>query len=156
MSVRLTETERRVAELYSRGMKPRQIAEALGISVNTVYKALSKARKAAEVVEIQPLPELAQYYYVFNTKVHTYPVSQYSASAIVVSKAVVVYDVADAILKKLDEILSILKNSGQSRHVEKRAPSIEVPNNGHDGDGHLPEAFRKNMWISLLRSKRAI
>jgi transposase len=51
MSMRLTETERRVAEMYARGLRPREIAEKLGISINTVYKALSKARKLAAIAD---------------------------------------------------------------------------------------------------------
>jgi len=49
--VKLTQTEQRVVELYRRGVRPREIAEVLGISINTVYKALSKARKALGDVE---------------------------------------------------------------------------------------------------------
>lgn len=42
---RLTKTELAVGELYYRqGLRPREIAQRLGISINTVYKALSKYR----------------------------------------------------------------------------------------------------------------
>jgi len=46
--VKLTATEQRVVELYNNGLRPRDIANRLGISINTVYKALSKYRRFSE------------------------------------------------------------------------------------------------------------
>jgi len=42
---RLTETEKAIVRLHQQGLKPKEIAEKLGCSVKTVYKALSKYRK---------------------------------------------------------------------------------------------------------------
>lgn len=45
MSSKLTKTEELAAKLYfNEGLKPKEIAQKLGISVNTVYKAISKYR----------------------------------------------------------------------------------------------------------------
>jgi len=47
-SIRLTETERRIIEIYlseEKPLKAKEIAERLGVSVRTVYKALYKFRK---------------------------------------------------------------------------------------------------------------
>ncbi|MCU7787264.1 helix-turn-helix domain-containing protein [Pyrobaculum sp. 3827-6] len=157
MSVRLTETERRVAELYSRGMRPREIAESLGISINTVYKALSRARKAMELTEaqVEAEPRYAPQYYTFNTLVYVYPSAQPQLQiSLSASRAVVVHDSYDAVLRKLDEIISLLKGA----RVERRAAAEPAPPNrseadGHGGNGHLPDALKRNVWISLLRSR---
>jgi len=156
MSVRLTETERRVAEMYSRGLKPREIAERLGISINTVYKALSKARRSMETVD---MPSAETSYYAFNTSVYTYPTGPVVLPvSVVADKAVVVQDLYSVVLRKLDEILSLLKEVRRNGDVRERAPKAaqqsgvdSLPEEDHDG--HMPEALRKNVWISLLRSK---
>ncbi|MFN7106018.1 MAG: helix-turn-helix transcriptional regulator, partial [Pyrobaculum sp.] len=75
MSVRLTKTEKKIAELYATGMRPREIAEHLGLSINTVYKALSKARRAAEASTEAPVPTNTPH----TTYIYTYLVS-YSSS----------------------------------------------------------------------------
>jgi hypothetical protein len=155
MSVKLTETERRVAELYSRGMRPREIAESLGISINTVYKALSKARKAMQLAEARV--EAAPQYYTFNTLVYTYPSVQPQLQiSVLASGAIVVYDFYDAVLRKLDEIISLLRGVRVERRVAAEpAPPDRSEANGHRGNGHLPDILKRNVWISLLRSKTA-
>lgn len=42
---RLSDTEKAIVKLYLNGLKPKEIAERLGCSVKTVYKATSKYRK---------------------------------------------------------------------------------------------------------------
>ncbi len=45
MSIKLSKTEIEVGKLYfEQGKKPKEIAETLGLSINTVYKAISKYR----------------------------------------------------------------------------------------------------------------
>lgn len=157
MPVRLTETERRVAEMYSRGLRPREIAEKLGISINTVYKALSKARRYMEVVEAPSAG--TSHYYAFNASVYTYPTGPVASPvSVVVDKAVVVQDLYGAVLRKLDEILSLLKEEKRNRDAKERAPGAAQQIDAgappkEDHDGHMPEALKKNVWISLLRSK---
>jgi hypothetical protein len=157
MPVRLTETERRVAEMYSRGLRPREIAEKLGISINTVYKALSKARRYMEVVEAPSAG--TSHYYAFNASVYTYPTGPVaSPMSVVVDKAVVVQDLYGAVLRKLDEILSLLKEERRNGDAKEGAPGAAQQIDAgappkEDHDGHMPEALKKNVWISLLRSK---
>jgi hypothetical protein len=163
MSMRLTETERRVAELYARGLRPREIAERLGISINTVYKALSKARKLAAIAD-KPSPE-TPHHYVFVTSVYTYSTSPVSSSVSVVADGatVVVQDLYGAILRKLDEVLSLLKEKRQSKSPLDAVPVTAQRDDAssrsgsplleEDRNGHMPEALKRNIWISLLRSK---
>jgi hypothetical protein len=135
MSMRLTETERRVAEMYARGLRPREIAERLGISINTVYKALSKARKLAAIADKPSLE--TPHHYVFVTSVYTYSTSPVSSSVSIVADraAVVVQDLYGVVLRKLDEVLSLLKRQNKGspdvvpgdrsarRHTLSRRPS---------------------------------
>ncbi len=163
MSMRLTETERKVAEMYARGLRPREIAERLGISINTVYKALSKARKAAAIADKPSLE--TPHHYVFVTSVYTYSTSPVSSSVSIVSDraAVVVQDLYGVVLRKLDEVLSLLKEKRQSKSSPDVVPATArrddaSPHGGpplreEDRNGHMPETLRKNVWISLLRSK---
>jgi len=47
VSIKLSKTEIEVGKLYfEQGKKPKEIAEILGLSINTVYKAISKYRSA--------------------------------------------------------------------------------------------------------------
>ncbi len=157
MSVRLTDTERRVAEMYSRGLKPREIAERLGISINTVYKALSKARRYMQIVDAPSAG--SSHYYAFNASVYTYPTGPVASPVFVVAdKAVAVQDLYGVILRKLDEILSLLKEERRNGDAGEGVPKAARQNGAgslpeEDHDGHMPEMLRKNVWISLLRSK---
>ncbi len=52
MSVKLSKTELEVGKLYfEQGKKPKEIAELLGLSINTVYKAISKYRSYIRELE---------------------------------------------------------------------------------------------------------
>ncbi|MEM4838799.1 MAG: helix-turn-helix transcriptional regulator, partial [Pyrobaculum sp.] len=58
----------------------------------------------------------------------------------------------DALIKKLDEILDLLKKE-QKINKPIREQSDEVKNDGVKNNGHMPESLKRNVWISLLRSK---
>jgi transcriptional regulator with XRE-family HTH domain len=166
MSMKLTETERKVAELYARGLRPREIAERLGISINTVYKALSKARKLAAIADKPSLE--TPHRYVFVTSVYTYSTSSVSSSVSIVADraAVVVQDLYGVVLRKLDEVLSLLKRQNKVSPDVAPATARRDDTHSHSGhnvsytplveegrNGHMPEALKRNIWISLLRSK---
>ena len=166
MSMRLTETERKVAELYARGLRPREIAERLGISINTVYKALSKARKLAAIADKPSLE--TPHHYVFVTSIYTYSTSSVSSSVSIVADraAVVVQDLYGVVLRKLDEVLSLLKRQNKGSPDVVPATARRDDTHHHSGhnvsytplaeegrNGHMPEALKRNIWISLLRSK---
>jgi hypothetical protein len=147
MSMRLTETERKVAELYARGLRPREIAERLGISINTVYKALSKARKLAAIAD-KPSPE-TPHHYVFVTSVYTYSTSSVSSSVSIVADgaAVVVQDLYGVVLRKLDEVLSLLKRQN------KGSPDV-APATARRDDTHSHRATTAATSSSRGRSQR--
>lgn len=144
MPVRLTETERRVAELYGRGMRPREIAEALGISINTVYKALSKARRAAEEEAAPPArPEQGTSTYSYTLSVMVVPAALGQPPAHVG---------LEEQLRRLEELLARLESL--LRHAQvPQAPTPPPAEARPPGNGHMPEHLRKNVWVSLIRSR---
>ncbi|MEM1598252.1 MAG: sigma factor-like helix-turn-helix DNA-binding protein [Pyrobaculum sp.] len=170
MSVKLTDTERRVAELYSKGLRPREIAERLGISINTVYKALSKARKVGNIVEEKRVvKEELSNHYTFTMPLYGY-VPQTQQHVEVSSKIVVVYE-HDVLMKKLDEIISIL-NALRTEKAQRilletpqrilpdvrkeegaRPKSVKGVETSVDGNGHLPDALKRNVWVGIIRSR---
>jgi hypothetical protein len=99
------------------------------------------------------------HYYAFNVSVYTYPTGPVaSPMSVVVDKAVVVQDLYGAVLRKLDEILSLLKEERRNGDAKEGAPGAAQQIDAgappkEDHDGHMPEALKKNVWISLLRSK---
>jgi len=154
MYVKLTDTERRVAELYSKGLRPREIAEALGISINTVYKALSKARRAYSVTE-EARASAFPLSVSLSVNVYLYPPTSFQPVAVSSSGVVAIYDAYDAIMKKLEKILSLLEGRQEAPRrwpvrEELRAQREEVR---LGGDGHMPEPLRRNVWISIIRNK---
>ncbi|MFN3805249.1 MAG: helix-turn-helix transcriptional regulator [Pyrobaculum sp.] len=160
MSVRLTRTEKKIAELYTTGMRPREIAEHLGVSINTVYKALSKARRAAEVSTEAPAPiGTSHTTYIYTTYLVLHPpggldINIYSAVRPDVNTAS--QDIYKTVLQRLDEILDVLRSLKKSveiaRHVENNG-RLHTDATDKNGDGHLSEFLKRNAWISILRSK---
>jgi len=157
MYVKLTDTEKKVVELYSKGLRPREIAQALGISINTVYKALSKARRAYSVTE--EARALAFPLSVsFSVNVYLYPPTSFQPVAASSSSAVAIYNAYDAIMtimKKLEKILSYLEQWQETSRKwpvrDESRPQREEVRLG--GDGHMPELLRRNVWISIIRNK---
>jgi len=165
MYVKLTATEKKVVELYSKGLRPREIAQALGISINTVYKALSKARKAyslTEEVHASAFPPSIS----LSVNVYLYPSTSFQPAAVSSSSAVAIYNAYDAIMRKLEKILSYLE---QWQETLRRWPMRDEPRPQREamreefraqreevrlgGDGHMPELLRRNVWISIIRNK---
>jgi len=154
MYVKLTDTEKKVAELYSKGLRPREIAEALGISINTVYKALSKARRAYSVTE-EAHTSAFPLSVSFSVNIYLYPPASFQPVAVSSSSAVAIYNAYDAIMKKLEKILSYLE---QWQEASRRWPMREESRAQREevrlgGDGHMPEPLRRNVWISIIRNK---
>ncbi len=162
--MKLTKTEREVAQLYQGGMKPREIAQKLGISINTVYKALSKARRAMEETQsttgnfLQTNNGGLFNFHTFNTTVQ-------SAYVVNFQNAPGVGGDCRAILQKLEETLSYLKTLDarlktlESREV--RQPLRHSETDGSNGSWRhrldevegSPDLLKKNVWISILRNK---
>ncbi len=127
---RLTRTELAVGELYSRGMKPREIARALGISINTVYKAISKYRKYLDGSGDMGDARLVTYSFEFS---FSFPL-QAGADVGALEERV----------RRLEERVRELENALRSGPPAAREPD-EVG---------LPRYVRDNVWVNILRSRR--
>lgn len=137
--MRLTETEKKVAELHGRGLRPREIAETLGISINTVYKALSKARRAMGEDAGGRL-EVASGAYSYTLSVTVIPAAQGQPAA----------SSLEGQLRRLEELMARLEA------LLTRLPPSYAPSAGEAGprdNGHMPEHLKKNIWVSLIRNK---
>ncbi len=152
--MKLTATEQRVVELYSNGLKPREIANKLGISINTVYKALSKHRRlvesspqaAEDPTPDEPSPELQHSYY---------------AVVLPISAASVLYSFAppqmpqasdiSPLLKRLEDVLSRLERLLDGKQIVER-PASAAGSGGGEEDA-VPDFLRRNAWVKLLRGR---
>lgn len=143
--MKLTATEQRVVELYASGLRPREIANKLGISVNTVYKALSKHRKLTEPsapVEDQTPQQIHNYYAV---------VLPTPSMSVLYSFAPPQIPQADLLplLKRLEDALSKLERLLEGKQVVERPTAVAetVPS------GEVPEFLKRNAWVKLLRGR---
>lgn len=148
MAVKLTATEQRVVELYASGLRPREIANKLGISVNTVYKALSKHRRLAEA---EPQAES-------SANDQTIRQVHYYAVVLPISSTPVLYNFAAPqapqvdllpLIKRLEDALSRLEKLLEGKLVVER-PAVVAE--GAPG-GELPDFLKKNAWVKLLRGR---
>ncbi len=125
---RLTRTELAVGELYMRGMKPREIAQRLGISINTVYKAISKYRKYVDGASGGEDTRLVTYTFEFS---FSFPL-QAGVGAL------------EERVRRLEERVRELEAALRSSPPAAREPD-EV---------ELPRYVRENVWLNILRSRR--
>lgn len=159
-AVKLTQTEQRVVELYSAGLKPREIANRLGISVNTVYKALSKHRRISEASAEAPQSRPSAGYYAVVTPLYSSSVVYTAVYAPQPSAAE--YDELKALVKRLGDLLDKLEKlvgGGSSLGAPRRTPvsvGASASAGPEDGDGSgLPDFIRRNIWVKVLRGANA-
>lgn len=146
--VKLTATEQRVVELYNNGLRPRDIANRLGISINTVYKALSKYRRFSESQDGGDdeggFPQQSYSYYAV---VMPMPSSSlvYSFAA---SPPTPRTDGLEPLVKRLEYVLERLEKLLDGRQTaEGKAVEAPVPAEG------APDFIRRNAWVKLLRGR---
>ncbi|CCC82266.1 helix-turn-helix domain-containing protein [Thermoproteus tenax] len=156
--MKLTATEQRIVQLYSEGLKPREIANRLGISINTVYKALSKHRRISELAqgisEEAQIPQGDAYYAVVT------PI--YSVSALysyIPAPSLQYIDEIKSLIKRLEDILEKLEKLDVNAATQLYSKSPELHRNATDkvtdnamaADG--PDFLRQNVWVRLLRGR---
>ena len=146
--MKLTATEQRVVELYNNGLRPRDIANRLGISINTVYKALSKYRRFSESQDGGDdeggFPQQSYSYYAV---VMPMPSSSlvYSFAA---SPPTPRTDGLEPLVKRLEYVLERLEKLLDGRQIaEGKAVEAPVPAEG------APDFIRRNAWVKLLRGR---
>ncbi|ABW02458.1 helix-turn-helix domain-containing protein [Caldivirga maquilingensis] len=169
---KLTKTELAVGDLYYRqGLKPREIAQRLGISINTVYKALSKyraySRDNVSVVEKpqestepsnnnmqQPLG-VASINLSFTVSINQPPSASYlelnnvgeTLNSLMREIKLIKDDYAQLINAIMD-----LKKLITSINTLSCSNGYDKPNDGQR-DLNLPSFVKDNVWVDIIRSK---
>ncbi|MFP3302636.1 MAG: helix-turn-helix domain-containing protein [Caldivirga sp.] len=173
--VKLTKTELAVGDLYYRqGLRPREIAQRLGISINTVYKALSKYRsQLRDNLNINgqaesPLGGKEDYVQPQGGQAGTLVSLSFTVSTTQpIQPSVVNLSEVNELLGSLSRDIKLLKDD-YSRIIDalmelkKLVSSMAVVNCGGyvdsrvSGDGrdlNLPSFVRDNVWVDIIRSK---
>ncbi|KUO84783.1 MAG: helix-turn-helix domain-containing protein [Caldivirga sp.] len=174
--VKLTKTELAVGDLYYRqGLRPREIAQRLGISINTVYKALSKYRSQLRgdlnISEQAESPTGGKEDYVQpqggQAGITLVNLSFTVNATQPIQPSVVNLGEVNELLASLSRDIKLLKDD-YSRIIDalmelkKLVSSMAVVNCGGyvdsrvSGDGrdlNLPSFVRDNVWVDIIRSK---
>ena len=160
--MKLTQTEMRIVEMYRRGARPREIAEILGVSINTVYKALSKARRVLGDVEprgngapeARPVPihatpvGVSQVVLAVNAEVNVSAGTHQSTRQL-----------ADPCQQVAAELLSAIRRlEGELAELKKMVASLsrpaQAPVQERQQPGRVPEFLMSNLWVDVLRSRK--
>mgnify|MGYP001626345354 CR=1 FL=1 len=170
MQYKLSRTEMMVGEMYFRqGMKPRDIADKLGISVNTVYKAISKYKAVYgdKWVEEQEEPASPASSTVNEQISESKPpltitftvTTQYSPSPQVIQEKCDDQLQVELLLKMAASINELfLKINELSRKIEQimqQPIKKEQEPISSTVSGDAPEFIRDNVWIDVIRSKHS-
>lgn len=166
MSSKLTKTEELAARLYFNDkLKPKEIAQKLGISVNTVYKAISKYRALLKNVEQDGTVEDNGNNTEFNNNEILSP-SSYSINLSVIMGQPIQPLINEATptndinvitelreLRKLIEELLVRISRLETLNCKSNS-YISTNNTGETkiSEEPLPEFLRDNPWIDVLRS----
>ncbi|MEZ0247927.1 MAG: sigma factor-like helix-turn-helix DNA-binding protein [Thermoproteus sp.] len=141
--MRLTATEQRVVELYNNGLKPREIANRLGISINTVYKALSKHRRIAEVEEeVREDSRHQSSYYAVVLPIWNTPVVYNFAV-----QDMAQFEELSRLVKRLEDVLERLEKLVDGHSIEHKV-AVEGSKTAP-----APDFIKQNAWVKLLRGK---
>ncbi|MGC8543004.1 MAG: helix-turn-helix domain-containing protein [Vulcanisaeta sp.] len=173
MSSKLSRTEELAAKLYfNEGLKPKEIAQKLGISVNTVYKAISKYRAFAKNVDQESngdqainnasgkdnMDVLFPENYVFNVKlsiITTQPLSlknneppegMYQGELINEIRAL--RELVSKLVEKVEEL------ERRSICVHSSTDDYDHGNKGNttQSDYSVPDFLRDNPWVDVIKS----
>lgn len=155
----LTFTERKIMEEYLRGLKPKEIATRLKVSIKTVYKAVWKYRKNFRALHRERDLDRGRY-----------PVNNIAATAIAMEmvahglRKVLEYSNMDKfdeviiLLRRIDDKLAkISDNLSQLLSTISGGTPITVkPTESPTTDNiesKLPDFLRDNPWLEVLRTR---
>ena len=155
--MKLTQTEVRIVEMYRRGARPREIAEALGVSINTVYKALSKARRG--LGDVEPREDGAT-----TEAKPTLTSAQMGVAQVVLAvnaeiSVASARQSADPCQQTLAELLSAMRRlEGELAELRRLVLSLakpaQLPAQERPQLGRVPEFLMSNLWVDVLRSRK--
>ncbi|WP_054857607.1 helix-turn-helix domain-containing protein [Vulcanisaeta sp. JCM 16159] len=182
MSSKLTKTEELAAKLYfNEGLKPKEIAQKLGISVNTVYKAISKYRAFTKNVDqslnqvgndrqMSNSPQVSDSPYVLSNYGGIFNVSLSIISGLPVpqSKNDFLYEdtyqgelikelkslkeLIGKLIEKVEELEKKNRDNSCLPNFEKGQDYVISTNDKQPSDDSLPEFIRDNPWIDVIKS----
>ncbi|GAB6946408.1 sigma factor-like helix-turn-helix DNA-binding protein [Vulcanisaeta sp. JCM 16161] len=183
MSSKLTKTEELAAKLYfNEGLKPKEIAQKLGISVNTVYKAISKYRaftkntdqlsnqlnddKQLNKVDTQVGNNpylLSNYGNVFNVSLsiiigisESQPNNNYLYESAYQGELVKeLKSLKELIGKLIEKVEELEKRSKDSCIPTSIKGQSSITNYEQPSNDSLPEFIRDNPWIDVIKSIHA-
>ncbi len=166
MSYKLSRTELTVGDMYFRqGVKPREIAERLGISVNTVYKAISKYKAVhgeqaePEVHGEQREPSInaddakpPHYTITFTVSTQYQPqlhmIQEKCDDQLQVELLLKLASSLDALSSKVSELERKIMDV-----ISQRGTSYDGPQSIEIDSASAPEFVRDNVWVDVIRSK---
>jgi len=177
MSSKLTKTEELAAKLYfNDGLKPKEIAQKLGISVNTVYKAISKYRAFTMKNGEQTVSQMYNDYgttnpkaednsyssnsdygnYIFNVKLSI--ITNYAPDSSLNNYSDLIYQ--GELMKELKALKELISKLIDKVEELERRSNINCQNNiqtrdeQSDNEYLVPDFIRDNPWVDVLRLKR--
>ena len=183
MSSKLTKTEEMAARLYfNDGLKPKEIAQKLGISVNTVYKAISKYRalvirgngQGQAVIGSTRGPSDANNKYSDNPLLS----NNYGSYIFSINLSIITSPVPNMVnnnnnhpdlsyqnelLKELRELREMINKLTEKLEELKRAGNLGCREdtysrskqlNNDDLSAKVPDFLRDNPWIDILKLKQ--
>ena len=122
---KFSETEKKIIEEYIKGLKPREIARKLKVSVRTVYKATWKYRKSTKAIGSGTSSK--ERHDLYDKKL----------------------DTIIMLLEKIEEELTHLNNSVNALSVGFSLKSFKDTEKRED----LPSFLKDNPWIEVLRMR---
>lgn len=158
--VGLTYTERKIMEEYLKGLKPKEIARRLKVSIKTVYKAVWKYRKNFRALHgIGKKSGENSVNNIAATAIAMEMVAQGLRKALEYSN-IDRFDEALVILKRIEDKLSKINNNlsqlidimSNSTSVNLRFREKSIRDSPFTRE-ELPEFIRGNPWLEVLRTR---
>ncbi|MFB6470175.1 MAG: helix-turn-helix domain-containing protein [Vulcanisaeta sp. AZ3] len=174
--LKLTKTEELVGQLYfNDGLKPKEIAQKLGISVNTVYKAISKYRtftkntdksisrthdeqKDNDTQSNGNFNNLTMDNYVFNVRLSIITGTQQTSS----TNDYLDMAYQEELIKELKMLRELVgKLVEKVEELERRSNVLTCKgdeississNDNSPSDHALPDFIRNNPWVDVIKS----
>ncbi len=166
MSIRLSKTELEVGRLYfQEGLKPKEISKRLNISVNTVYKAISKYRKYLSESSVSTESKIStpssQFVSAFSIRFQVVSLQENHVSFVQSStelEAIAreireIRGVIDRVINMLSElyqIVRIARSCDDGASAERSTDAIKLERSDAI---NVPEFIRDNLWVDIIRSK---
>lgn len=155
MAGKLSSTEIKAYELYRSGLKPREISQKLGISVNTVYKAISKARKVLDGGrEREEVQNHTGSYGITVILTVSAPSDGALSNKPEASSCEVPVDVV-GMLRRIESVyMDLLREVREVKKLISTEPAATKREFAQEVIEGVPDFIRDNLWVDVIRSRR--